>query len=168
MNMLGDLNEKYDGLCEKMDALTAALHEFPRSDQTHSRQEREWQPFKLNDGGQVASNGTTFTVGGGQSALLPAARGWEAYVERIVLTADGSSSGAFAAVFRGPAGVLDLVDRAATFAAVNILGITTYTNVADYNSPIYFLDGQHVTIEFGGCANSANVNVIVYGRRREM
>ena len=164
----GDFNEKYERLCGSMDALTKALHEFPRADQTHSKQMREWEQFEITNGGKVASNATVITIGGGNTQLVPAPRGWEARVERISLSADGSSSGAFAAVFRGEAGPLNLIDRAATFAAVNILGTTTYTNVADYNSPLYFFDGEPAVIEFGGLANSANVYVILYGQRREV
>ena len=169
MNMLGDLNEKYDGLCQRMDALTQALHEFPRGDQTHSLKLREWNPFQLTDGGKVGASATTITIGSSGAAITPAPRGWEAYVERLILTADGASSSAFAAVFTGQAaGPTVLVDRAATFALVNIAGVAVYTNVADYNSPLYFIDGEPLIVEFGGCANNANVTVVAMGRQREL
>ena len=167
---LGEISQKHRELCDSMDALTKALHEFPRNEQTHSKSLREWQPFQLPDGAKVASNATTVTVGTSGAAITPAPRGWEARVERIILTADGASSGAFAAIFGGDggAGPLTLLDRAATFAGVNINGVTVYTNVADYNSPIYFINAEPLIVEFGGCANSANVTVVAIGWNREL
>ena len=167
MNMLGDLNEKYDGLCEKMDALTAALHEFPRNDQTHSQQLREWERFVLHDALTLASGVGALGVAGSQA---PAANGWEAYVERITLLVGGSSSGAVGAVFHASQGPTSCIDIIPLVVAVVVNTVTYYGNAANYSSPAYFRDGAALIVTVTGADTTAGTQAVmrVEGRRREV
>ncbi len=63
-----------DSLRESIDALVLELHSFPRNDQQHSPQYREWEQFLLIDGGAADGSGN-LTVGGAASNLMPAANG---------------------------------------------------------------------------------------------
>ena len=156
-----EFGEKYDNLCAKLDALTQALHEFPRNDQTHSKQMREWEEFVLIDGGQTDGAGAA-TIGGSGSNLLPAANGWEARIHRVVVTVGGASAAATVANYVGSADPQNLFDFASA-----MFGNTPSRVVGGYIDGIYSEQGRHTTIVIAGAVAAQQVTVRVTGRRRQ-
>lgn len=151
-----------DRLGESMDALTTELHSFPRNDQTHSRQYREWEPFLLVDGGNTDGSGN-LTVGGAASNLMPAANGWEAFIYRVSVTVQGASSGASVANYVGGVSGQNLFDYGA-----GMLGNSPSRLVGEYTAGVYCSQARHVSIVVAGGAASSGVVVRVEGKRREV
>lgn len=163
--MIPDLREWSDR-CERLigaiDTLNGTIHAFPAGDQQQSRQQREWEPFVLIDGGTTDSSGNA-TIGGGQSNLLPAATGWESWVERVAVTVQGASSAATVQNYHGGVADQNLFD-----AAGGMFGNSPSRIVADYNNPVYFVNGQHISIVVTGAAVSSGVVVRIEGKRRQV
>src|SRR6185437_7997207 len=82
VNVLGGWEEKYTEVCSKLDAITTAIEALPRSEQDHSQQLREWEPFVVYDAVTLDSNGAG-TIGGSGTNLVPAGNGWEAFVHYL-------------------------------------------------------------------------------------
>lgn len=155
--MLSVIDEKYQGICDRLDAIAAAVAGLPQSDQTHSIQYREWEPFMEADAAAAVSN--TATV-----ALRTANQGWEARVHRISVTAAGASAAATVAVYRGGVSDLNLVDFASA-----MFGNTPSRICGDYSSPIEFPAGGNITIVVAGNAGATDVcTVRVEGYRRQV
>ena len=155
-----DFGEKYDNLCEKLDALTTALHEFPRNDQQHAPKLREWEPFVLIDGGQTDGTGAA-TVGGAGSNLVPAINGWEGYVHRVSVTVAGASSAATVANYNGAADPQNLFDFASA-----MFGNTPSRVIGGYIHGEYFRDGRPASIVIAGAVATSQVTVRIEGVRR--
>lgn len=156
MKPFEDLNAKYDGLCERLDKLTDALHAV-QNDQLHSVAYREWEPFALSFG-DITDASKNLTL---RKPLL--ANGWEGYVNRVSVTVEGASASASVATFRNTEGAANLIDWASS-----LLGNTPSRIVADYSSPPYFRDDEDfVAVIAGSAAVGNNVTVRVEGRRRQ-
>lgn len=160
--MLSGWDERYDNVCSKLDAIVDALHEFPRNDQQHSRAYKEWEPFRLIDGATTDGSGNA-TIGGGSSALLPAANGWEAYVHRVSVTVQGASAAATVSNYVGGAGDQNLFDYANA-----MLGNSPSRIVGGYIHGVYCNPSQHLTIVIAGAVATQGVVVRVEGRRRQV
>lgn len=156
-----ELNDKYDNLCGKLEDLTSALHTFPRTDQQHSPQMREWEPFLLIDGGVTDGSGNA-TVGT-TASLVCAANGWEAYVHRVSVTVQGASSTATVSNYIGGVSDQRLFDY-----ANNMLGNSPSKLVGGYTHGVYVQQTQHVTVVITGAAATSGVVVRVEGRRRQL
>lgn len=154
--------DRCDKLQASLDNLTTALAEFPRAEQQHSKQLREWEPFELIDGGTTDGSGNC-TVGGGGSNLLPAANGWEAYIHRVSVTVQGASAAATVANYAGGASDQNLFDFANA-----MLGNSPSRIVGGYIHGVYSAQGKHATIVVAGAAASSGVIVRIEGRRRQV
>lgn len=148
-------------LCDRMDALTTALHTFKQSDQQPSPQLREWEPFVVIDGGTTDANGAA-TVGSSASTVV-AANGWEGYVHRVSVTVAGASAAASVANYRGGVDPRNLFDF-----SPNLYGNTPSRIVGGYIHGVYFNDNQHVTVVVAGAVASQSVTLRVEGRRRQI
>lgn len=153
---------KYDTLCEKLDALTTALHEFPRNEQQHSPAYREWEPFLIVDGGITDGSGN-LTIGGSASALQPAPNGWEAYIHRVSVTVQGASSAATVANYIGGVDPQNLFDWNS-----GMFGNSPSRVVGGYIHGIYCSQARHVNIVIAGAVATQGVIVRVEGRRRQV
>jgi hypothetical protein len=153
----GDINEKYETLCTKLDALTQAIQSAHQSDQLHSKQLREWEPFRHYD--QVALS----NVGAGTLQLQPARAGWEARVCRVSVSVTGASGATVVAVYVSGQDETMLLDISA-----GLQGASPSRTVADYNQPLYFTNAEAMLVAFTGAAASASANVRIEGFRREV
>lgn len=164
--MFGDWEQRYDQLCAKLDANTAAMREltssFPRSDQQHSRQYREWERWTLLDGG-VASGGA-LTVGGNGSNLVPASSGQEAYLTSVIVSATGASSGGTAALYIGDSQEQNLIDYAAALSGSSPSRLIAYYDL----ETVWIRPGEALTIVFASLAASSSVFVKATGKRRSL
>lgn len=161
--MLNGLEGKYADLCERLDALTSALHEFPRTDQLHSPQYREWERFVLLDGATTDAQGGA-TVGGTGSNLRPCAVGWEAYLTSVAVSVGGASSAATVTNYNGPVDPQNLFDY-----ANSILGSTPSMIVAFYDvETVYVEPGDALNIVVAGAVATQQVTVRVAGKRRAL
>lgn len=155
--------EQYDDICKRLDALTQALHEFPRTDQEHSKGYREWERFALIDGGQTTAAGG-LTVGGSGSNLRPAATGWEAYLTSIAVTVQGASAAATVTNYNGDVSDQNLFDY-----ANSMLGNSPSRIVAFYDPEVIYVEpGDAINIVIAGAVASQNVTVRVCGKRRQL
>jgi hypothetical protein len=163
LKVFSSLDEKYDTLCTKLDALTDALHTFPRSDQqTHSKQEREWQRFAMIDGGKTDGSGN-LTVGGGGTNLIPAPNGWEAFITSIAVTVTGASAAATVTNYNGEVSDANLLDFASA-----MLGNSPSRIIAFYDFEVVYCEqADPLSIVVAGAVASANVTVRVCGKRRQ-
>jgi len=158
-----DLTEKYERLCSELNRLSTALEAFPRGDQEHSRQYREWARFKLIDGGNASAAGA-ITVGGSGSQLYPCANGWEAYLTSIAITVQGASSAATVAIYNGDLGDGNLLDYAS-----NLFGNSPSRLVAFYDPETVWVSQEDaLSFVFASTAASAPVQVVVNGKRRQV
>lgn len=154
---LKDWEERFNTLVASIDRLTdATLRSFPANSQIPAPAS-EWEPFVLVDGGTTDGSGN-LTVTCGQPV---ASNGWEGYVGRVAVTVQGASSAATVANYHGSAADGNLFDFAGA-----MIGSSPSRIVADYNTPVYFRDGQHVTVVVTGAVASSGVIVRVEGRRR--
>ncbi len=164
--MLPDLTQwqgNVDGLRSDMTALTQALQAFPKGDQTHSRQLREWERFALIDGAALSAAGGA-TVGTSQSNLRPCATGWEAYITSIAVTVAGASAAASVANYNGEVDATNLFDYANA-----MLGNSPSRIVAFYEpETVYVEQGDAISIVIAGGVASAQVTVRVCGKRRQL
>ena len=164
--MLGnwhELHEKYDGLCDRLDRLTAALEAFPRNDQQHAPAYREWDRWTLYDGGQATAGGA-LTVGGSGTNLVPAPNGWEAYITSVVISATGASSAATVASYIGGNQEQNLFDY-----GNSLLGNSPSRLVAFYDQEVVWVrPGEALTFVFASLAASSEVFVKVTGKRRAL
>lgn len=163
--MFGDWEQRYDQLCAKLDANTAALREltssFPRSDQQHSRQYREWERWQLMDGG-AATAGGAITIGGAGTNLFPAANGWEAYITSVAISATGASSGGTVASYIGDVQEQNLFDYGS-----QLFGNSPSRLVAFYDQEtVWVRPNEPLTFVFASLAASSEVFVKVTGKRR--
>lgn len=156
------LNEKYEGLCTRLDELTVALNSFPRSEQQHSPQLREWERFVLFDGGVCV--GGAVTVGGNDSNLTPAPNGWEAYVTSVAITLSGASAAATCAAYNGDLSDQNLFDYSPAF-----LGNTPSRLVSFYEPETLFSEqAESLTFDIAAAAATATCVVRVTGKRRQV
>lgn len=154
---------EYEELCRSMEALTAALRDFPRTDQEHSRGYREWERFALIDGGQATAGGA-LTVGTAQSNLRPCQTGWEAYLTSVAVTVSGASAAATVANYNGEVNDQNLFDY-----ANSMLGNSPSRIVALYDPEVVYIEaGDAISIVIAGAVASANVTVRVCGKRRQL
>lgn len=162
LKVFSSLDEKYDGLCSRLDELNTNLREFPRADvQQHSKMLREWERFALIDGGQ-ASNTGALTVGGGGTNLIPAPNGWEAYITSIAVTVSGASAAATVTNYNGEVADTNLFDYANA-----MLGNSPSRIVAFYDREVVYCEqGDPINIVVAGAVATANVTVRVCGKRR--
>jgi hypothetical protein len=159
---LGNLDAKHRELCDRLDGLTQALAAFPKSDQIHSRAEREWQRFTLSDGG-VCTAGGALTIGGPGSNLVPAINGWEAFLTSVSVTVSGVSAAATVTNYNGAAADLNLFDYANA-----MLGNSPSRIVGFYDpETVYVEQDDPITIMIAGAAATATVIVRVCGKRRQ-
>lgn len=164
MSALAGLNgwtERYDELCSKLDELNANLRDFPRADQQHAKQLREWERYVLTDGGVCTANAVD--VGGEGSNLRPAPTGWEAYVTSIAITVSGASNGATAIIYNGNKSDINLVD----IASAMFIGSPSRA-VAFYDPETFYCEqGDTLTVSIGSAgAATSTVIVRVTGKRR--
>lgn len=159
MNPWGDLNEKYAGICDRLDAVTAAVGNLVavQSDQIHSVAYREWQPFIIPNAATASANTATVNHNG----LIQL--GWEGRVNRISVYTGGAASAATVAVYVGAADAINLVDFAA-----GMLGNSPSRIVADYNSPIVIPSGHGLVVVVANLPGATDqVIVRIEGERRE-
>lgn len=155
--------ERCDGLCCRLDALTEALNSFPRTDQQHAKDYREWQRFVLTDGGSATAGGS-LTVGGSGGNLRPSSTGWEAYITSIAITASGASSGGTVTVYNGDLGDGNLVDY-----ANQLFGSSPSRLVSFYDQETFWVEPNDViVIVLASLAASSSVTVRVSGKRRQL
>ena len=156
--------DNIDGLRDDLQANTKALGEaFPKGDQRHSRQEREWERFALIDGGQCSAAGA-LTVGTASSNLRPCANGWEAYITSIAITVNGASAAATVTNYNGEVDPQNLFDYAAA-----LLGNTPSQIIAFYDpETVYVETGDAISIVIAGAVANAGVTVRVAGKRRQV
>lgn len=161
MTSLSGWTERADELCRQLDELNRNLREFPRNEQQHAPQYKEWERFALIDGG-LTSAGGALTVGGGGANLRPCPTGWEAYITSVAVTVGGASSAATVANFNGESDPQNLFDYANT-----MLGSSPSRIVAFYDpETVYVEQGDPLTIVIAGAVASQAVTVRVTGKRR--
>ena len=161
--MIGGWEERYDRLCGKLDDLTRALNDFPRSDQEHSVQYREWEPFVLVDAATLDGSGNGTIGGSGDTALVPAGRGWEARLHYISLTVGGDSHAATYAAFNGSNDPLNLIDTVGA-----LVGATPSRYVKEFTSGHYFRDAAHLTVVVASGVAEQQAIVRIEGYRRQV
>ncbi len=153
-----------DGLRDDLQANTKALGEaFPKGDQRHSRQEREWERFALIDGAALSASGGA-TIGTSQSNLRPCATGWEAYITSVAVTVTGASSAASVANYNGEVDATNLFDYANA-----MIGSSPSRIVAFYDpETVYVEQGDAISIVIAGGVSGAQATVRVTGKRRQL
>lgn len=150
-----------DRMIASMDALAVALHAFPKSDELHARQQREWERFAMIDGAVLSAAGGA-TIGGSQSNLRPSPNGWEGYITSIAVTVTGASAAATVANFNGEADPMNLFDY-----ANSMLGNSPSRIVGFYDpETVYVESGDAISIVIAGGVNGAQATVRVAGKRR--
>jgi hypothetical protein len=153
-----------DGLRGDLQANTEAIRAaFPKDDQQHSKQLREWERFALVDGVVLSAAGAG-TIGTASSNLRPCATGWEAYITSVAVTVGGASSAATVTNYNGEVDPTNLFDY-----ANSILGASPSRIIAFYDAEtVYVEQGDAISIVIAGGAASVQAFVRVCGKRRQL
>lgn len=168
---LGGWGEKYDGLCERLDKLSATLEAhalaLPQGPQKHSPQMREWEHFASSPGTATDANGAAVF------AVTAARVGFEVLVERISISVGGASSGATVAVFVLAAGAGPLTggtidDSALVDWAPQLYGSSPSRSISANLPEIFLASGEQMVLQIAGAVALQQVRARIQGKRREV
>jgi hypothetical protein len=157
-------DETPDPLVARLDSLTAEVSRLIQlqSEQMHSRQRREWEPFFFGFGGVTAAATSTGL------AAMQAFAGWELRIYRTVVTVAGANVVAYVntdgTATSGPAG-----DQTAADFQVGMYGNSPSRAISDNRSALYVPPGHFYVVALSSTVAAANpISVTVTGERRQV